>query len=45
MERLLVSNEPIYSNHYNSIFEGLWKNGTEAAQRIRDIEEGTSSRY
>jgi len=41
MESLLISNEPIYINHYNSIFEDLWKNGIEAAQRIREIEEGT----
>jgi two-component system, OmpR family, sensor histidine kinase VicK len=41
MESLLISNEPIYINHYNSIFEELWKNGIDAAQRIRDIEEGT----
>jgi signal transduction histidine kinase len=37
---LLTSNEPIYINHYNSIFEELWKNGIEAEQKIRDIEEG-----
>ena len=37
---LLTSNEPIYINHYNSIFEELWKNGIEAEQRIRDIEKG-----
>jgi hypothetical protein len=41
MESLLISNELIYINHYNSIFEELWKNGIDAAQRIRDIEEGT----
>jgi signal transduction histidine kinase len=41
METLLVSNEPIYINHYNSIFEKLWKDGTDAVQRIRDIEDGT----
>jgi hypothetical protein len=40
MQRLLTSNEPIYINHYNSIFEELWKNGIDAAQRIKDIEEG-----
>ena len=39
---LLTSNEPIYINHYNSIFEELWKNGIEGIQRIRDIEEGTN---
>ena len=40
MRRLLTSNEPIYINHYNSIFEELWKDGIDASQRIRDIEEG-----
>ena len=40
MRRLLTSNEPIYINHYNSIFEELWKDGNDASQRIRDIEEG-----
>jgi signal transduction histidine kinase len=40
MQSLLASNDPIYINHYNSIFEELWKNGTDAAQRIKDIEEG-----
>ena len=41
MRSLLTSNEPIYINHYNSIFEDLWKDGSDAVQRIRDIEEGT----
>ena len=40
MRHLFTSNEPMYINHYNSIFEELWKNGIDAAQRIRDIEEG-----
>jgi two-component system sensor histidine kinase VicK len=40
MESLLISNEPAYVMHYNSIFEELWKNGIDAADRIRDIEEG-----
>jgi len=40
MRRLLTSNEPIYINHYNSVFEELWNNGIDAVQRIRDIEEG-----
>ena len=30
MESLLISNEPAYINHYNSIFEELWKNGIDA---------------
>jgi hypothetical protein len=41
MQSLLTSNEPIYIDHYNSIFEDLWKNGIDAVQRIKDIEEGT----
>jgi signal transduction histidine kinase len=40
MESLLISNEPAYVMHYNSIFEELWKNGIDAADRIRDSEEG-----
>jgi len=40
MESLLVSNEPIYVSHFNSIFEELWKNGIDAEGRIKDIEEG-----
>jgi two-component system, OmpR family, sensor histidine kinase VicK len=40
MENLLISNEPAYISHYNSIFEELWKNGIDAAERIKDIEEG-----
>ena len=40
MESLLTSNEPAYIGHYNSIFEDLWKNGTDAVERIKEIEEG-----
>src|SRR5205085_12011715 len=40
MENLLISNESDYISHYNSIFEELWKNGIDAMERIRDIEEG-----
>jgi two-component system, OmpR family, sensor histidine kinase VicK len=32
-------NQP-YVNHFKSIFEELWKNGIDALDRIRDIEEG-----
>ena len=39
MRSLLTSNEPIYINHYNSIFEELWKNGIEGIQRIRGISQ------
>ena len=40
MQSLLTSNEPAYVEHYNSIFEELWKNGVDAIQRIKDIEAG-----
>ena len=40
MDSLLVSNEPAYISHYNSIFEKLWKNGVDAIERIKDIEAG-----
>jgi signal transduction histidine kinase/CheY-like chemotaxis protein len=40
MESLLTSNEPAYISHYNSIFEHLWKNGSDAVERIKEIEEG-----
>ena len=40
MRSLLTSNEPVYVNHYNFIFEELWKNGIDAVQRIKDLNEG-----
>jgi hypothetical protein len=43
VQSLLVSNEPAYVNHFYHIFEELWKNGIDAKDRIRDIEEGVES--
>jgi two-component system, OmpR family, sensor histidine kinase VicK len=40
---LLISNEPPYIKHFSSIFEELWKNGIDAVDRIREIEEGIES--
>ena len=40
VQSLLISNEPDYITHFTSIFEELWKNGIDAKDRIRDIEEG-----
>ena len=37
---LLISNEPLYLKHFSSTFEGLWKNGTDVIDRIREIEQG-----
>jgi phosphatidylserine/phosphatidylglycerophosphate/cardiolipin synthase-like enzyme len=39
-QSFLISNEPLYVNHFNSIFEELWINGMDAADRIRAVEEG-----
>ena len=41
VQSLLLSKEPAYINHFNSIFEELWDQGIDAADRIRDIEGGT----
>jgi two-component system, OmpR family, sensor histidine kinase VicK len=40
IQSLLISTEPLYINHYNTIFEELWKSGIDAADRIKDIEVG-----
>jgi two-component system sensor histidine kinase VicK len=40
VQSLLISNERDYITHFTSIFEELWKNGIDAKERIRDIEEG-----
>ena len=37
---LLVSTEPIYIAHYNSIFEQLWDSSIDALDRINAIDEG-----
>jgi two-component system sensor histidine kinase VicK len=39
-QNLLISNESAYLKHFGSIFEELWNNGVDAADRIKDIEEG-----
>jgi signal transduction histidine kinase len=38
-QSFLISNDPLYVNHFNSLFEELWKNGIDAIYRIREIEE------
>ena len=40
MRSFLISNEPLYVDHFNSLFEELWKNGIDAKGRIKDIEQG-----
>jgi signal transduction histidine kinase len=36
----LISNEPLYVNHFNALFEQAWKNAIDATERIKDIEAG-----
>ncbi|HET7148830.1 MAG TPA: ATP-binding protein [Candidatus Nitrosopolaris sp.] len=40
LKSLLTSDEPTYVNRFNALFEELWRNGIDAVDRIRDIEEG-----
>ena len=41
VQSLLLSNEPAYINHFNSIFEELWNKGIDAEDMISNIQEGT----
>jgi signal transduction histidine kinase len=45
VQSLLISNEPVYVKHFSSIFEELWRSGTDAADRIKEIEEGTEPEF
>jgi two-component system, OmpR family, sensor histidine kinase VicK len=40
VQSLLTSHDPNYVHHFYSMFEKLWDNGIEAADRIEDIEGG-----
>ena len=39
----LISTEPFYIEHFNSLFDKIWKNGIDAKVRIKAIEEGVDS--
>jgi two-component system, OmpR family, sensor histidine kinase VicK len=39
----LISTEPFYIEHFNSLFDEIWKNGIDAKVRIKTIEEGVDS--
>jgi two-component system, OmpR family, sensor histidine kinase VicK len=45
VQSLLISNEPVYVKHFTSIFEELWKNGIDPADRIKEIEEGIEPEF
>jgi hypothetical protein len=40
VQSLLTSNEPMYVQHFRSIFEELWKTGIDAEERMKEIEDG-----
>jgi two-component system, OmpR family, sensor histidine kinase VicK len=40
VQSLLTSHDPNYVHHFYSMFEQLWDNGIDAADRIEDIEGG-----
>ncbi|HZC20031.1 MAG TPA: hypothetical protein VE223_00145, partial [Nitrososphaeraceae archaeon] len=42
-QSFLISNEPLYVSHFNSLFEELWKNGIDAKDRIKAIEDGVDT--
>ena len=42
-QSFLISNEPLYVNHFNSLFEELWKNSVDAKDRIKAIEDGVDT--
>ena len=41
-QKILHSTEPLYLDHFHSIFEELWSNGTDAEVRMRQIQTGTA---
>ena len=43
VQSLLTSNEPLYIQHFYSIFEELWNKGIDTQDRIKAIEEGQES--
>jgi signal transduction histidine kinase len=45
VQSLLVSNESQYLKHFSSVFQLLWENGIEAADRIKEIEDGTEAEF
>ena len=38
---VLSSNDKLYLDYYNKVFENLWKKGIDINERMKDIEKGT----
>lgn len=43
VQSLLMSNELLYVQYFQSMFEELWKGGIDAAERIKEIEHGVEA--
>jgi signal transduction histidine kinase len=43
VQSLLMSNEQLYVQHFKSMFDELWKDGIDAAERIKEIEQGVQA--
>src|ERR671933_1755717 len=43
IQSLLISTEHSYIQHFASLFEDLWKDGVNAEDRVKEIEEGLES--
>lgn len=37
---ILCSNDRLYLDHYDAVFETLWKKGIDIRHRRKDVEEG-----
>ncbi|MGA9154540.1 MAG: hypothetical protein WBZ36_28475 [Candidatus Nitrosopolaris sp.] len=44
-QSFLISNDPLYVNYFNSVFEDLWKNGGDALHKITAIEQGPEEEF
>ncbi len=40
MENMIASNDPMYINHFKTVFEDLWENSIDAKEIINDIDKG-----
>ncbi len=40
VQSVLVSNEPLYVNHFRSVFEKLWENASDTRARMASVDEG-----
>jgi signal transduction histidine kinase len=43
VQSLLMSNEQLYVQHFKSMFDELWRDGIDAAERIKEIEQGVQA--